>query len=773
MSQPQPSTGRHPLKRPTLGRPGLEALEDRLLLNSAPLVDVSRLAVSTSYDSEHILVRYRQGVTPVALAHTTLGSAVDATAGLYKVQLDSGLSVADALSVYNADARVALAEPDYHLRTSAVAHDDRVADQWAVRNTGKSGGKSGADLGLTQAWNVTTGSTKMVVSIMDTGVDYSHPDLAKNIWLNQGEIPASRRARLTDVNRDGLITFHDLNNPVNQGVGKITDINRNGFIDAEDVLAPMGKDSRGKDTGKGGWADRVSNDRDSFVDDLVGWNFHDDNNRPDDLFGHGTHVAGILGAVGDNGIGIAGVNWSVQMMPIKFLDEVGDGSVSDFIAGLNYAVAHGAKVSNNSWTGANASGTLKQAIEAARNRGHIFVAAAGNYDKNNDREPAYPSGFTVDNVVSVAASDRGDKLASFSNYGARSVTMAAPGVDIMSTTMGGGYAYNSGTSMATPQVSGVMALVWSRNPGWTYKQVIQKVVGSVEKVAALSGKTKTGGRVDAANALAGSTSAPVSKPEVSSVSAPRITGATWSGSSTKTINKVRVTFDRAMAISSFKTGDVRLTNPKGQWIAVSSVRSVSGTGDRTFDVFFAQQSAAGKYTMKVGPEVFDTRQTKMAIWTGTYTVKLATPAPAPAPAPITKTYVSNLKVNVPKKGRGVSLLTITDNVRISDVNVKVNLTHPHLSDLYIHLQGPDGTNVVLFNRMGGRTANLVNTVFDDGAGKHSALGKGPYTGSFVPVVPLNNFNGKLAKGTWKLWIEDRGGHATGTLTNWSLIVKRK
>jgi subtilisin family serine protease/subtilisin-like proprotein convertase family protein len=644
------------------------------------------------------------------------------------------------------------------LTISAFPNDSRIVDQWAIKNTAQGGvGKTGADTRVTRAWDVTTGSSKLIVSVQDTGVDYTHPDLYLNIWLNQGEIPASRRNNLRDYNGDGLITFRDLNDPRNKGLGKIADLNGNGYIDAGDVLKPMVKDALGRDTGKGGWADRISNNGDGFIDDLAGWNFVNNNNNPMDDFGHGTHVAGTIGAVGNNGIGVSGIAWNVQLMPIKFLSSTGNGNVNAFIAGLNYAVAHGAKISNNSWTGANFSTPLMDAIESARDRGHIFVAAAGNYDSDNDKYPNYPSSFQIDNIVSVAATDRNDTLASFSNYGARSVDLAAPGVDILSTTLKGGYGFNSGTSMATPHVTGVMALVWSVHPTWTYKQVITQVLTTVDKLPALTGKTSTGGRVNAAAA--------VGSAQIASTP-PRIVSAVPGGPAANTLSKVRVTFDRAVNPTTFSGADVRLTTPTSKVIPISSVKVVAGTGERTYEITFATQYAAGSYAMRIGPEVMDRAGVKMAIWTGSFRINTVKPV-------VTKTYTQSAKTAILPRGHSVSLLTISDNIAISDVNVRLSITHPRLSDLYIHLQAPDGTNIVLFNRMGGSSANMVNTVFDDQASVHIALGRAPFTGSFQPTVALSNLANKSAKGTWKLWVVDRGGVNRGTIENWSLIVKPK
>src|SRR6266536_6323695 len=186
-----------------------------------------------------------------------------------------------------------------------VPNDPSFGTQYALNNTGQSTGKVDADLDAPEAGNVTTGSTKNVVALVDTGIDYRHPDLYQNVWINQKEIPAAIRSRLKDTDGDGLITFRDLKNPINHGAGKITDLDGDGRITAADLLKPVSK---------GGWADGVSNDGDKYVDDLIGWNFISNTNNPLDDNGHGSHVAGIIGAMSNNGVGVAGLNWKVQLM---------------------------------------------------------------------------------------------------------------------------------------------------------------------------------------------------------------------------------------------------------------------------------------------------------------------------------------------------------------------------------------------------------------------------------------------------------------------------
>jgi subtilisin family serine protease len=221
--------------------------------------------------------------------------------------------------------------------------------------------------------------------------------------------------------------------------------------------------------------------------------------------GHGSHVAGIIGAKGNNGAGITGVNWDAKIMALKFLDADGQGNTADAANAIDYAVAHGARVINASWGGHAFSQALYQAIRRAGDNGVLFVAAAGNDGQNADAKPDYPAAFDLPNIVSVAATDSNDDLADFSHYGASSVDLAAPGDDIESTvpksTDSSGYASFSGTSMATPFVAGVAALVLSVEPNLTVKELRERLFTTVDKLDSLQGKVSTGGRVNAARAV--------------------------------------------------------------------------------------------------------------------------------------------------------------------------------------------------------------------------------------------------------------------------------
>jgi subtilisin family serine protease len=330
------------------------------------------------------------------------------------------------------------AEPDYRIYASAVPDDPGFVNCWGLSNTGKNGGKIGGDIDARDAWDARNSAENVVVAIIDSGVRYTHEDLAANMWRNPGEIPG------------------------------------NGIDD----------------------------DGNGVVDDVVGYNAVERSGDPFDDCGHGTHVAGTIGAVANNGKGIAGVCWKVQMMALKFMDASGSGDTSDAISCINYARAHGARVINASWGSSYGSSALKSAITAARNAGIIFVAAAGNEDSNNDQVPSYPANYGLANVISVAAIDNLDELdARYSNYGARTVDIAAPGTAVYSTWNDSDTAYTtlSGTSMATPHVTGAVALLFAEYPNETYSSIIARLYAGVDKLPSLEGKCVTGGRLNIGN----------------------------------------------------------------------------------------------------------------------------------------------------------------------------------------------------------------------------------------------------------------------------------
>jgi subtilisin family serine protease len=337
---------------------------------------------------------------------------------------------------------VEFVEPNFVVRSSRVPNDAAFSRLWGLSNSGQLGGKPGADISATLAWDVATGGD-IPVAIVDTGVDYNHADLRNNMWRNPRE-------------------------PVNG----------------------------------------VDDDQNGFVDDVYGADFANDDGDPNDDSSHGTHVAGIIGAEGNNAAGVAGVNWRARMIGLKFLDQNGEGNTADAAEAIDYAVQVGARVVNASWGGPAFSYTLFKAIRNAGNRGVVVVAAAGNSGDNTDSSPEYPASYDLPNIISVAATDVGDTLVDFSNFGARTVDLAAPGDEIYSTVprfvSTSTFAYFSGTSMAAPYVAGAADLFLSRNPAASVQQVRDTILQTVDPLPTLAGKTVTGGRLNIAK-LVGAT----------------------------------------------------------------------------------------------------------------------------------------------------------------------------------------------------------------------------------------------------------------------------
>ncbi len=563
---------------------------------------INVVSATGAFSSSDILVQFKSSTPHAVLSGTSIGQGFPLVPKLYEINLSPRISVSRALAAYRASGKVVFAQPDYTLHSTSVASTSNITQQWALQA-----------IDAQDAWSVTQGSPSIIVAVDDTGIDYNNPDLYLNIWINQAAIPASRLANLVDVDHDGYISMADLNNPINQGPGKIEDLNGDGRIDAGDLLKPMILNAQGQDTGLGGWVNPNAVDSaDGLVGDLIGWNFSGNNNNPYDFNSHGTHVAGIIAGMGVSG-GTIGVAPDVQLMPIQFLDSTGSGTISAFIDGLDYSVAHGAQISNNSWTGADPSTALTDAINNAQAAGMIFVAAAGNNGTNNDVAPVYPANLTENNVVAVAATDQYNNLASFSNYGTQTVALAAPGVNILSTLPGGTYGNKSGTSMATPIVSGVLALVWSIHPSWTYAQVINQVESTVTKVSSLTGKVASGGIVNAAAAV-GASFTSLSTSVLSSSAA---------GPATNTLSTITLTFSRALSPATFTAADLGLLSPAGH-IDITGVAPVAGSNNTTFTITFATQTVAGTYTLYVGANATDVLGNSIAPYQAQFKITAST-----------------------------------------------------------------------------------------------------------------------------------------------------
>jgi len=403
------------------------------------------------YRSGELLVKFKAGHTAarVASVHNSVRVQRFRRFGrLEHVRLAAGMDVEGMQRWYARQPEVEYAEPNYLARKAALPNDRLFSEQWGLRNVGQSvngvAGKAGADINAAAAWDRRTGDAAVVVAIIDSGINDAHPDLAANVWSNPGEI-----------------------------------------------------------AGNG-----VDDDGNGYVDDVRGWDFANKNADPFDDDGHGTHVASIIGAVGDNGLGISGVNWRVSLMPLKVLGADGKGATADIVAAIDYAIAKKVAVINASYSFACGDAIVlseRDAVARARAAGILFVAAVGNDDCDIDAQPTYPASHTFNNVIAVGASNAFDQRARFnsgaSNYGAQSVHVFAPGVNIMGASGRQGYSFGSGTSMSTPHVSGAVALLKAHRPELNLFQVREILLASARPLAALEGMAVAGARLDIGAAM--------------------------------------------------------------------------------------------------------------------------------------------------------------------------------------------------------------------------------------------------------------------------------
>ncbi|MEW6713473.1 MAG: S8 family serine peptidase [Nitrospirota bacterium] len=324
------------------------------------------------YVPGEVLVRFRDGTSGITAKG--LHSSINAVRKremreimVDQIKLPENITVAEAIEHYQHDPNVEYAEPNYIIHKASEPSDQYFNNLWGLNNTGQSGGASDSDIDAPEAWDITTGSHDVIIAVVDTGLANSHPDISGNIWRNTGETNCS---------------------------------------------------------------DGIDNEGNGYIDDCNGWDFIGNDNDPSDYDGHGTHVSGTIAAQGNNSIGIAGVMWDAQIMPLRILGVSGSGTTADAASAILYANAKGARVINNSWGGSGYSQVLKDAIDASN---ALIVCAAGNSGTNNDAIPFYPASYTSSNIISVTASDQNDTLATFSNFGTNSVDIAAPGINIYST----------------------------------------------------------------------------------------------------------------------------------------------------------------------------------------------------------------------------------------------------------------------------------------------------------------------------------------------------
>ena len=396
------------------------------------------------------VVKIKQGKLPLAAPgyNKILGGTVKQTISqdLRLVLVERPVVEQSEFSVQalSKNSIVEYAEPNFIYKAISgspnLPNDPELGKLWGLINTGQNTtgdmgditGKPGFDIGAQEAWMVETGSQDILVAVIDTGVNHRNLDLMDNMYTNMAEL-----------------------------------------------------------NGKAG----VDDDNNGYVDDVHGYDFANKDGDAMDDYGHGTHVSGTIGAIGNNGSGVVGVAWNVKILPIKFLAANGSGTLADAVAAIEYGIKMGAKIMNNSWGGGEFTQSLYDVIAKARDANILFVAAAGNESNNNDTNPAYPASYQIENVVSVAAMNPDGTMASFSNFGTNSVHLGAPGSNILSYGLNGIEAM-SGTSMACPHVVGVAALLWSQNINQSFQTIKDRMISGSRPFASLRGRVASGGMVN-------------------------------------------------------------------------------------------------------------------------------------------------------------------------------------------------------------------------------------------------------------------------------------
>jgi subtilisin family serine protease len=396
-----------------------------------------------TYVPGRLLVKFQPGVDSTLrdAIHGRFGGRViqdfRLDADLQLIAFPDGVDVAALLDRYAGLAEVKYAEPDFIYHTQVLPNDSRFGELWGMHNTGQSGGLVDFDIDAPEGWDINTDASQIVIGSIDTGVDFSHEDLAANAWQNPGEIPGN------------------------------------------------GQDD----------------DNNGYVDDVDGWDFLSNDPIAQDDNNHGSHTMGTAAAVGNNGVGVAGVAWSAKIMRLKICNSFGSCNLSAAVAATDYATENGARLTSNSWGGGSYSQAMKDAIDRANAAGVLYVAAAGNNGRDTDPSPFYPACYDSPNVLSVANVTRFGGRSSSSNYGATTVDLGAPGTDILSTIPNNSYASFTGTSMACPHVSGVLANIMGFNPNLGHLEYKQIIMDSAEPAESMAGITVTGGVLNLRNAL--------------------------------------------------------------------------------------------------------------------------------------------------------------------------------------------------------------------------------------------------------------------------------
>ncbi|MBT5850244.1 MAG: S8 family serine peptidase [Acidimicrobiaceae bacterium] len=597
------------------------------------------------------------------------------------------------------DTTVKVSEPSTGVLTS---NDPHAGDLWGLFDT--------HGINAVDAWQASADAQQVVVAVIDSGVDTSHPDLAGRIWINPGEI-----------------------------------------------------------AGNG-----IDDDNNGYVDDIHGWDFVEDDAVPNDDNGHGTHVAGTIAAVRDNGVGIAGVADNARIMALRFLNAGGSGYTSDALAALEYAVDNGAPISNNSWGGGGYSNAMASMLGAVAGS-HLFVAAAGNSGQNIDTSPQYPAAYPQDNILSVAAHDSSGQLAYFSNYGVNSVDISAPGVSILSSVPGTGYSSFNGTSMASPHAAGVAALVLGSDPSLSPTEVISVLMDGGRPSPAFA-QVGSGAALDGYQSLQligdGPTVIISGAPEdgqvavgtelTLSASAVSADGDDLSGSIVwRDSNGDVIGNGSVVTVTASEIGQLRIS------AEVTDAADQLGRASLYIDVFTPQV----EFLSPLENVVLTSGETLQISWEWngdeavTADLHLASVLQAAVEPIAPDNAISDHTTTI-------VAIPVAANIPIEELIVGLRLDHTYLWDLTVTLISPSGTEVILVEQRGssgndfgtsGTDCDADLTMFSDSSEYEVSTGTAPFSGSWQPEQPLSAFNGESTAGVWELHIRDDATYDSGTV----------
>lgn len=639
---------------------------------------------SNIYDKRSIILKFKPGISKIQknkLADLVSGNFKDRNndgiddryssimgGSLILLELKGGKNIdlaTPALAVLKEHPNIEYAEYNYRQYLNFIPSDPLFRGQWGMNNTGQTDGAPDADIDAPEAWDITVGSSEVIVGVIDTGVDYNHEDLAANIWINPNEIPG------------------------------------NGIDD----------------------------DNNSYIDDIHGINSIIENGDPMDDYYHGTHCSGIIGATGNNSRGVAGVNWLVKIVCMKFLDSDGSGWTADAIECINYAVwlkNHGVniRVLSNSWGGGNYEQSLADAITYATNAGILFTAAAGNRSRDNDIYPFYPACYP--HVLAVASTDSTDGLSNFSDYGVNTVHLGAPGSDILSTVLNNNYRIHSGTSMATPHVSGAAALLLAINDRLTIQEIKDYLIDYGDTIPALVGKTVSGKRLNLYNSLA---QVPPLEPTFRLSATPVSQEIEIGQSVSYTINihsVLEYSNPVTLSASSNPPIDANISfSPNPSDPGSTSLMTVATTNATDTTEYIITITGSDGSIVKNTSVLLEVTPIGIA----------------------TVSYTNNTIIPIPDCDSGITgAIDIPDPLKIWETAVTVNITHTYIGDLVIKLISPTGTEAILHDHEGGWSSNIHKTYY-------------PF-----------QFKNEGCLGTWKLFVADEWCIDAGTLDSWTLTI---